>query len=255
MAPASDGFASRFAIASAQQGRNPARGAAWLRACVVIALCAAPLCARAADGIEWNGYATLATDYVYRGLSLLDSGINVQGSVEARIDDRFVAGVWATNIDREWQYYRELSDHLEVNGYAGVDFGCGGRCRARFLVTRYTYPGSDAESWNEATASIGFAERIGASFSWSPRGLGFDRPLRTVEGWYVQPLTRSTSVEIDGGKLTAAGHGYWFSRAGISHRIDRFVFDLSHYWSDPKYRRVGLDDRSQRFVLSVSTAF
>jgi hypothetical protein len=57
------------------------------------------------------------------------------------------------------------------------------------------------------------------------------------------------------GTVWVGSHDYWYARAGISHRLSRFVFDLSHYWSDPKLRRYGLDEHSERSVLSVSTAF
>lgn len=237
------------ALASRRVVARRSRVVAGLTAC-----CLPLLSAHAAD-VDWNGYVSVASDYVYRGISLLDSGVNVQGSIEARLDDTVIAGAWVTNVDREWQYQSYVADHFELNVYAGVDVGCGERCRARFVVTRYTYPGSDAPGWDEATASIGFAERVGVSVSWSPRGLGTRSSTRTYEGWFVQPLTRNTSMEVEGGKLYIGPYNYWFARAGVSQRVDRWVFDLSHYWSDPKYRRAGLDDRSERFVFSISTAF
>ena len=247
-------FVQRFAVAWAA---TPSRRRITPRAGALAgltALCCALAPAHAAD-VDWNGYVTASSDYIYRGVSLLDSGANLQGSLEARLDDAVVVGTSVTNIDREWQYQSYVSSHLELNVYAGVDVGCGAQCRARVLVTRYNYPGSDAAGWDEATASIAFAQRVGVSVSWSPRGLGTGNSTRTYEGWFVQPLSRNTSLEFDGGTLYIGPYNYWFARAGVSQRFDRWVFDLSHYWSDPSYRRAGLDDRSERFVFSISTAF
>jgi uncharacterized protein (TIGR02001 family) len=211
--------------------------------------------AAGADGLAWNGYLSVASDYMYRGFSLLDDRPSLQGGAEARVDETFVFGAWAGNINRQWLYEHRISDQVEANLYGGVDVGCGASCRARLVVTRYVYSGSESRDWNEATASIALAGRVGASYSYSPRGLGTLNATRTGEIWFVQPLTRSTSLEADGGKLWIGGFDYWFARAGVSHRIDRWMVGVSHYWSDPNYRRFGFDDHSKRFVVSVSTAF
>jgi uncharacterized protein (TIGR02001 family) len=215
-------------------------------------LCLASDPAAAAD---WTGYGSIGSDYIFRGVSLLDSGPSFQGSVEGRFDDTFVVGAWAANVDRQWLYQRRVPDHVELNLYTGFDFGCGSQCRIRVLATGYEYPGPDAHNWVETSASIALFERLGASFSWSPHGLGTGTSTHAAEAWLVQPLTRQTSLAVDGGEFWIGSNNYWYGRAGISQRVDRWVFDLSHYWSDPKYRRFGLDDHSQRFVFSVSTAF
>ncbi len=208
-----------------------------------------------AAAADWTGYGSIGSDYMFRGVSLLDSGPSFQGSVEGRFDDTFVVGAWAANVDRQWLYQRRVPDHVELNLYTGFDFGCGSQCRIRVLATGYEYPGPDAHNWVETSASIALFERVGASFSWSPHGLGTGTSTHAAEAWLVQPLTRQTSVAIDGGEFWIGSNGYWYGRAGVSQRVDRWVFDLSHYWSDPKYQRFGLDDHSERFVISVSTAF
>ena len=72
--------------------------------------------------------------------------------------------------------------------------------------------------------------------------------------WVVQPLSRETSVSLDAGNVWLGSFDYWYARAGISRKFDRWVVDLSHYWSDPAYKRYGFDDHRTRFVLSVSRA-
>lgn len=238
---------------TAKPDRSPwpnARCAARLAFCV-----AAGLSARGAPAAEWNGYATFASDYIFRGVSLVDGLASVQLGVEGRFNDVFVAGAWAGNVTRQWLYDQPVPGHLELNVYAGTDFACGSICRARFIVTGYEYPGPGAHDWAEATGSIALFERVGASYSWSPHGFGTGNATRTAEAWYVQPLARATSLGVDGGKIWIGPFDYWFARAGLSQRVDRWVFDLSHYWSDPKFRQYGFDSHSQRWVISVSTAF
>lgn len=212
-----------------------------------------------APAAEWDGYVSAATDYVYRGVSLLDSGPALQGGVEGHFGETFLFGATAANIDHQWlyqgSYQGKVSDHLELNFYTGVDLECGAKCRARVIVSSYVFPGAGTRDWQEATASIAFAERVGASFSWSPHGLGSGTSTRTAEAWFVQPFSRLTSVTVDAGNIWIGPHDYWFGRIGVSHRIDRWMLDLSEYISDPKFRRYGFDEHSQRLVLSVSTAF
>lgn len=213
-----------------------------------------PLAASAAN-VDGTGYVSIASNYMFRGVALLDSGPALQVGVEGRLADRFVAGAWATNIDHQWLYDSEVTDRLEVNLYAGIDIACGANCRARLIVSDYVFPGPTARDWQEATASIAWFGRFGASLAYSPRGLGSGASARTVEAWVVQPLTRATSVSFDAGNIWLGARQYWYTRAGVSHRLGAWVIDLSHYWSDPTYRRYGFDDRSKRFVLSVSTTF
>lgn len=220
----------------------------------IVASLVASAVASSAGAAQWNGYVSLASDYIFRGVSLVD-GPSLQAGVEGRFADTFVAGAWAGNVDRQWLYDRPVSNHVELNVYAGVDVACGDPCRARFLVTSYQFPGPDAHDWVEATGSVALFERVGVSYSWSPHGLGSGTSTRTLDAWIVQPLARGTSLGFDGGKVWIGPFDYWFTRAGLSQRAGRFVFDLSRYWSDPNYRRFGYDEHSQRWVLTVSTAF
>lgn len=208
-----------------------------------------------ASAADWTGYASIASDRIYRGVSLLDNGPAFQGGVEGLFDDRYVLGASAANVDHQWLYQYRAPDHVQLDVYGGADFSCGSRCRVRALLTAYVFPGPQAHDWQEASISVAFAERVGATVSWAPDGYGSGSSTRAVEGWFAQPLTRLTSAEIDAGKVWLGNNGYWFTRAGLSHRVDRWVFALSRYWSDPLYARYGFDDRTRRYVLSISTAF
>jgi uncharacterized protein (TIGR02001 family) len=208
-----------------------------------------------ARGADYTGYATVASDSMFRGVSLVDGGLALQFGGEGRFDHGLVVGAWASRADYQWLYEGHLSGRVEANVYAGFDFACGSACRTRIVVSDYVFPGSDTNDWKEITASIGFFERFGASWSYSPHGLGSQESTRTVEAWVVQPLTRNTSIAADAGKVWLGSFPYWYTRVGASHRFGRWVVDVSHYWSDPKYVRYGFDDRRKRLVASLSTAF
>lgn len=213
------------------------------------------LVAPVACAAEWSGYASVASDYVSRGVSLLDDGPALQAGTEARFAEVVVAGAWAARAQRQWWYPGALSGAVELNAYAGADFACGGPCRARVIASRYLFPGSDAIEWTEYSASVALAERVGATWSWSPRGLGSRNATRVVDAWFSQPLTRALSVEVAGGSVAISRFDYWFARAGVSYRFDRYVADLAYHVADPELRRFGFDEHSSRIVLALSTAW
>src|SRR5581483_7286453 len=137
--------------------------------------------AASAAASEWNGYLSVGSDYVYRGVSLLDSGPSLDGGIEGRFGEAFVVGASAARVDRQWAYQQQVSNHLQLDFYGGADFGCGAYCRARVLVSRYAFPGSGARDWFEATGSVSLFDRGGVSASWSPHGLGSRERTWTFE--------------------------------------------------------------------------
>jgi hypothetical protein len=193
-------------------------------------------------------------------VSLLDSGPALQGGVEGRFADNFIIGASAVKIDRQWLYYPGTPehfqpDHVQLDFYAGADFGCGTHCRARVLVSRYEFPGPGTHDWSEATAALEFFDRFGVSFSWSPEGLGSHSITRTSEAWLQQPLSQATSVDVGYGRVAISSFDYWYAHAGVSHRIGRFVFGLTQYVGDPGLKHLLFDSHSDRLVLTASTAF
>lgn len=204
---------------------------------------------------DWTGYASIGSDYIYRGVSLLDSGLSAQGGAEATLNDVFIVGGNAARVDRQWVYDEDVRNHLQLDFYAGTDFGCGTHCRARLLLSRYVFPGSNSRDWFEGTAALSLFERGGISISWSPHGLGSNERSRTFEGWLQQPLANHTAIEFGYGRVLIEDLDYWYARVGISHRAGRFVIDLSEHWSDHGLRNLAHDDRSRRAVLTISTGF
>jgi uncharacterized protein (TIGR02001 family) len=216
-----------------------------------IAVLSPPLCAA-----DWTSYATLASDRMSRGVSLIETGPALAAGAEGRFDDGLVAGASASRVQREWWYRSDVSGSVEVDAYAGADFALGDSWRARAIATRYFFPGSRyARDWNEVTASVAFEDRLGASFAWSARGLGSPYATRTSEAWASQPLGRMASVELVAGNVSLGGFDYWYARAGVSRRIGRFVVDAAYHAADPDLRRFGFDERSRRVVVSISTAW
>jgi len=213
------------------------------------------ICTVSTRAAQWSGYASIGSDYIYRGASLVDSAPSLQGGIEGRFDEHFIAGASAVKIDHQWVYQVNVPDHLQLNFYTGAAFDCGTHCRTRLLVSRYVYPGAGTSNWSEATAAVAFYDRIGVSLSWSPHGLGSHEIVRSYESWLQEPLSRNTSLELGYGRVLIGDLNYWYAHAGLSHRFDRFVVDLTEHWSDRGLQRFALDKHSRRLVLTISTGF
>lgn len=222
------------------------------KACALFGLLAATHAAHAA---EWNGYASIGTDYVYRGVSLLDSGPALQGGVEGRFDDAWLLGADATRIDRQWTYREAVPDHLQLELHTGADFACGANCRARVLFARYFVPGTSGRDWSEASASLALFGRGGVAVSYSPHGFGLSLRTRSAEIWLQQPLPAHAVLELSYGRVAVDRFDYGYARAGVSRRFGRVVADLAVHWSEPSLRRLVEDQHQQRLVLTLSTAF
>ncbi len=195
-----------------------------------------------------TGNVTLATDYVFRGVTQTDHGPAIQGGFDVG-HGQFYAGSWASNV--------EFGDgtNLELDLYAGVtpsaagfDFDLGG--------IFYAYPGSPdgagEQDFFEAFAGVSRSHGDfgwDAKLSWSP-----DFYLESGSAWYG---------ELGASYLIAETFAV-DARIGLSRFDDLTGADYEDYqigastswigvdW-DLRWHHSELDDT--RLVLSVSQAF
>ena len=199
-------------------------------------------------------YGTVASDYVDRGVALGGGAPLLQLGAEASWESGLVAGAFGTTIDRLWpRNSGEASS--EVDAYLGWDFGCGGRCRARALVTRYVYPGRGDANWTEWSVSVAPHPRFGFSLSRSSHVYGLRFDGETAEAWYDHPLGESVTLGVALGRIRTEVFDYGFGRVGATWRYRRAAFDLSYHVADEEYRENGITDDLRHVVASVSWSF
>lgn len=210
------------------------------------ALCLASL--QTASAQEVSGNITLATDYVFRGVTQTDNGPAIQGGFDVE-SGSFYAGAWASNV--------EFGDgtNLELDLYAGFtpsaggfDFDLGG--------IFYAYPGSPdgagEQDFFEAFAGVsrGYGDfGWDAKLSWSP-----DFYLESGTAWYAElgaswQIAENFAVDARAGLSQfddLAGADYEDYQIGAS--TAQFGVDWDLRWYDSE-----LDD--SRVVLSVSQSF
>lgn len=93
----------------------------------------------AAAEVSFSGNVTLATDYIFRGISQTD-GPAIQGGFDVEFSNGLYAGIWASNLD-----FGDDAD-IEVDYYAGYAGAFNEKFGYDIGLIYYSYPSSDAAS-------------------------------------------------------------------------------------------------------------
>ncbi len=148
-------------------------------------LAAAMLATSSAALAEISGNVTLATDYVFRGISQTDNQMAIQGGLDYAWDNGFYVGTWASNVDSSF-FDNGRDPQIELDMYGGYsgeydDFGYD----VGYL--RYQYPSSDNVNTNEVYVS-GTYMGLTVSLNYSDE-LQFI--LSDQSAWYFKDLLRA----------------------------------------------------------------
>jgi len=213
---------------------------------------------------EFSGTVTLASQYIFRGITQSNENPAIQGSLDWSHDSGVYLGIWGSNVD--FGDGDEASSEFDLYGgynftVNNIDFGLGG--------IWYEYPGADnALNYNyfEFTGSIGYdfgTLATTGSIYYSPDyyagsddsyyyNLAIDAPLSQMPGG----LTLSASLgfmDIDD-EVAFGVPDYTDWSIGLGATVEGF--DVSVTYSDTDLDSSecadGCDDR---VVLAVSRSF
>ena len=81
-------------------------------------LAAAMLATSSAAFAEISGNVTLASDYVFRGISQTDNQIAIQGGLDYARDNGLYVGTWASSVDPTF-FDNGRDPQIELDIYAG----------------------------------------------------------------------------------------------------------------------------------------
>ncbi|MAP48483.1 MAG: hypothetical protein CMH90_03275 [Oceanicaulis sp.] len=118
----------------------------------------ASLSTGAAQAQEVSANVAMTTDYRFRGASLSDEAIAIQGGFDVAFDSGFYAGTWGSSIEPVG------NSEIELDLYAGYG-GTVGALSYDVGVIGYFYPGAEdvayAEVYGSLTGTIGLVETTG----------------------------------------------------------------------------------------------
>lgn len=119
----------------------------------LLALSASPLAlapgAQAQEPVAIEANVALVSDYRFRGVSLSDRTIAIQGGFDVNFSSGFYVGTWASSIEPVG------NSEIELDLYAGYGFEAGGLAFDIGALV-YTYPGATDVQYLELFGSAGF---------------------------------------------------------------------------------------------------
>jgi len=169
-----------------------------LRAVPALVLTGAALTLSVAEAQEVEANVGLTTDYRFRGVSLSDETIAIQGGLDLGFESGFYVGTWASSIEPVGNSETELDLYAGFSGETGaLGYDVG--------IIGYFYPGAEdvayAEVYGSLTGMIGVVETTG-TIAYAPEqdNIGDDDNLY---------LNVSGSTDLgDTGLSLIAGLGY-----------------------------------------------
>lgn len=169
----------------------------------------------------------LTSEYRFRGVSLSDKDIALQGGLDISTESSFYAGTWASSIDTF------AGSETEVDVYAGYG-GALGDLAYDVGVLAYTYPGSKGTLYLEGYGSVsGLFKKVewtaGVAYAFSQGNLGDqDNIYLYLDG----------SMPLGGSGISAVGHFAYEDGAfgddkldwslGVSVPVKDFSLDISY---------------------------
>jgi len=184
---------------------------------------------------------TLATDYVWRGISQTDENPAIQGGLDFSADNGFYIGTWGSNVDFGDVENLELDVYLgwgtELASGLGIDLG----------VIQYLYfDGAGDVDFNEIYAGLSYAD-VSGKLSYD-----IDNESTYLELGYDLELANEFGLGLHVGNYSFDGDGdYTDYSLSLSKSYSGLDFGLAYYDTDIS----GVDIADARVVFSVSKAF
>ena len=218
----------------------------------VAVVTAAPFAASAA---EISGNVTMATDYVFRGVSQTSEKGAIQGGFDVDFGNGFYAGTWASNVD----FGSEVT--TEMDFYGGYAFDAAEGVGVDLGVVHFIYPGDEAAlNYTELVASVSVSD-FSFGLVYSPDYFGDSNNEATVLNVdYSKSIAEAVSIDLHVGMTTTDedgsvddDDGYFDYMAGINYDVADVTLTLAYFGND-------IDDSSvlgdavtdDRLVLSIS---
>jgi uncharacterized protein (TIGR02001 family) len=225
--------------------------------CAVLVL-ACQFLPQVAIASELTGIATLASEYIYRGLAQSDGNPAVQFGLDYEFDAGMFIGVWASTIDlRSAMGKREI----ELDYYIGYHYESKLPLSVTVTVLRYTYPGqtgSHSYDHNELLLTATWRERYSIEYGYTNDLFGLDSIGRHWELRSEWPVANAWVVSAALGRNDLSDIGvskYLHWDVGASARISRLVLDLRWYDNETPDGFAAQVSAGSRFVVSLSVAF
>jgi len=186
------------------------------------------LCSTAVQA-DWSGTVTLASDYMFNGVSQTNNDPALQGSVDYVADNGIYAGVWTSNVDYGASADREIDpyvgQYIQFTDTWGVDYG----------IAYYTYHnGNNSSSLNypEIYAKLSRVADFGTTgfnfwYTWDYFGTGADHAIGMLTHRYSFLENHAIFVGIDYSKSLDEDKYAWEANGDTSYVHYKLAYQTS----------------------------
>lgn len=212
-----------------------AMGVALLLGSVALAQdAAAPAAEEPEAFLTFSGYATFVSDYRFRGISLSDKDIAIQGSITATTTPGFYLSLWGSSIEQFNGAETEVDVTAGWSGdLGGVTLGGG--------IVGYLYPGGTNTDYYEVFGTVGgevgpAALTIGVNYAPDQDNLG------DADNFYVYglvsaaipdtPVTLKASIGYEDGAFQGGPNGKIDYMVGVDLTWKALTFGLQYIDND-----------------------
>jgi uncharacterized protein (TIGR02001 family) len=226
---------------------------------------AGALFAPAAWAGGFGGALGVASDDVFRGVSLSDHQPSLQGDLHYRADRGWFAGLAAASVKRG----HDQDTTAEFDPYLGFAWALGRDWSARLAYVHYAYPFNSPHriyDYDELDGTLAWRDRAFLSVAGSPdtgaettRGTATGRAALAYSLGVHQPLPQAFSINAGIGYYDlrwAIGAGYAYWNTGIGYDWRAWHFEASYLGTDATAHRLYYDDlAANRWVVSLLWRF
>lgn len=181
---------------------------------------------------------TLASDYLFNGVSQTDENPALQASLDWAGDNGVYAGVWASNVD-----FGEGTD-VEFDGYIGYFTALTEKVNLDVGIAQYSYHGqSNSENFNYPEAWIKFNSgntHLNYWYSWDYFGTGAGHSIIMLS--HTIPVNERWSVDLGLDRSFSHDEAQWAWEPGETHythakvsgtySIRHWLLTLGYEWTD-----------------------
>lgn len=203
-----------------------------------------------AEGFSWN--ATLASDYIYRGIDQNDDQPALQLGADFGFANGFYVGAWGSNVD-----FGD-STNIEIDTYVGWAGALGDNSTLDVKLTRYNYlnePTGVDYAYNELITTVGLGETYSFTLAYTNDYLNadLDSVYAGVAGSWA--LNETYTLNANAGWTSIAGplENYFDYGVSLSRSFGPATVSLGYVASsDGAETTFGRDASEDKVLLTIA---
>lgn len=189
----------------------------------------------AQDSIQLSGSATLASDYVHRGISQTLSKPALQLSVAIEHENGLFGWLWASNVDYVKDGDPDDGINQEINLVAGYQRALNEQLAVEFSALHFMVGGATDKSeqdFTEWTAAIVADDKHRVEVSYAPDAWGTGEPSWHYGASTSWPVLRGIDATLKAGTfdlVKVLGDSYLYGSVALTRETDSQAWSLSYH--------------------------